>query len=175
MVIAQLTGILALLAGLATFLAKSDRQLRLNMTLYAALMSAHFFLLGVIPAGFSEALNACRSAVSAFTKRKRFFILFLLTSLLISFQTYSALYQLLPAISSVLTSVALFFCHGIRARLILALATTLWIWHNLIVQSLGGIFIETSFLIANFYGIYKVYTTGLLQPIAVKNHQNDKG
>ncbi|WP_458023007.1 YgjV family protein [Kosakonia sp. BK9b] len=159
MYIAQLLGLLAFLVGLATFLAKTDRNLRVNMALYCALMSAHFFLMGVSPAGFSEALNACRTAVSVATHGTRIFLLFLLVSVLVSFLTYEEIYQLLPAISSVLTSVALFLCKGIRTRLVLALATALWIWHNAIIKSVGGVLIETVFLVVNLYGISQVCRT----------------
>ncbi|MBK7544004.1 MAG: YgjV family protein [Candidatus Competibacteraceae bacterium] len=155
--LAQAVGLVALGVGILTFLQHSDHRLRLFLTLFSALIGAHFYLLGGSTAAFSAWLSGLRAFVSTRTRHVAVMLFFIGLVWLIGIPNITRPVQWLPVMGTTLGTWALFRARGIRMRAIIWLSTVCWMIHNYAIGSIGGAMIETCFLLVNGYTIYRLW------------------
>ena len=155
--LAQSVGLLALVIGILTFAQHSDHRLRLFLTLFSALIGAHFFLLGGSTAAFSAWLSGVRAFVSTRTRHVAVMLFFVGLVWLIGIPNITRPVQCLPVIGTTLGTWALFREQGVRMRVIIWLSTVCWMTHNYAIGSIGGAMVETCFLFVNGHTIYRLW------------------
>ncbi len=148
---------IAFLFDLASFQFKQRKITLLLFTLSAALISAHFFLLGATTAGVVIAVSASRFFVSIFTTNKllKYFFLILICSLgLATLDGYEDVFSIGAGIFGTL---AAFQSNERTLRHFMLLGTTSIIIHNFIIWTPGGILLEVFFLGSNLLSYYRFY------------------
>ena len=168
--LAQGVGVLAFLIGITTFIHRSDRRFKLQLSLYSAVIGVHFFLMGAIPAGMSAELNVLRTIISVYTRRLWVMAVFIALTLILGLSKLHHAMELLPIIGTVASTWALFRCRGLTTRCVMWCSTAGWVAHNFWLGSIGGTLIESSFLIVNGVNIIRFRRMQLrgIDPFAVE-------
>lgn len=135
----QILGYIASLFLLLGYAIKNDVKTKYVLTISSLIFSVHFFMLGAFAAMAVCAINAARNISAVFLfKSKKYFAIFALMYLVIGILTYTEFIDIFPVIASFITCVGMFLLGGIRFRMIVVIATILWIVHNIYVGSIGG-------------------------------------
>lgn len=158
-ILGQGLGIIALFIGITVFLQKDDLRLKYRLAIYTLVMSAHFFLLGAYSAGISAGLNGTRTLVSIRYPRIIFMYLFMALTLLFAGAQVSTAIELLPIIGTLLSTYALFKLDGIKMRCFMLCSTACWVIYNISLGTIGGIIIESIFLVINGSTTYRIFKT----------------
>lgn len=146
---AQSIGFMALVVGISAFLHRDDQKLRYYLTVFTFLMAIHFFMLGLWTAAILALLGSARNYVSSLTNSVWVMVLFLFTAWVIAIPNSSEWVHILPVLGVSFGTWALFKEKGLRLRFFMSLGTLCWLSHNHLVGSIGGVFIESLFLIIN--------------------------
>ena len=142
MIIAQLLGFLALCAGIYAFSRKDDQQLRAGQAVQSFILALHFYLLDANSAAAIALLAGVRNSISLYKNIQNVAVVFLLIYIFVGFYTYEQLIDVLPVLSALLGTTAIFYLSGIRMRILMMLSTSLWIIHNVVVGSVGPLLME---------------------------------
>lgn len=140
---AQGVGYLALVLGIAGFLQRDDRRLKLLVACESFAYVVHFAWLGRPPAASSALVSGVRTLLSV-----RFHSAWLaVASSAVSIGLAAALSTRglgwLPVIASCLGAIAVFTMKGIPMRLTLLGSTSLWLANNILSRSIGGTVLES--------------------------------
>nr|WP_255456478.1 YgjV family protein [Paraglaciecola sp. L3A3] len=150
-------GLVALIIGVSAFFQKDDQHLRYYLTVFTLCMAVHFFMLEQYTSTCLALLGSVRNFVSSRTKNVWAMSLFIFIAVSISISNIDSLVHILPSVAIIAGSWGLFREKGIAMRVYMSCGTVCWLSHNLIVGSMGGILIESIFLIANFKTMYSLY------------------
>jgi hypothetical protein len=153
--VAQIVGFIAFGLGVASFLQKEDRNLKILLTTQAATLGAHFILLGAYTGAASAFVAAARNFLSLFGNARKIAPLFYSAILGFGYCTYDSSVDIFPIIAGLVSTTALFFLKGIAMRLTFVMSSGLWLIHNIAVASIGPAFME-AFMMGT--GIYRAYT-----------------
>jgi hypothetical protein len=163
----QLLGYLAFILGVSCFLQKEDQRFRLFMLAECIAYAAHFSLLGVPSAVAGSLISVARSAVSIRSKSPWWALFFNLIVLSLGWHLQTDWHSWLPILASCLGTTALFLLGGIPMRIMMLGGTLLWVFHNAIVGSIGGVALELVIAAINLFTIYRMSksrSTGTMAP-----------
>jgi len=138
----QVLGFLAFFISLYAFSRTSDQHLRIGQAAQSFVLALHFYLLGASSAAAMSFLSGIRNYLSLHKNVKNVAVLFIVVYLVVGIYTYEELVSILPVISALLGTTAVFYLSGIKMRLVMMLSTTLWIIHNAVLVSVGPLLME---------------------------------
>ena len=138
----QALGFLAFLISLYAFSRTSDQHLRIGQAVQSFILALHFYLLGSSSAAVVSFLSGIRNYISLHKNAKNAAVLFMVIYVAVGIYTYEELVSILPVISALLGTTAVFYLSGIKMRLVMMLSTTLWIIHNAVFVSVGPLLME---------------------------------
>lgn len=153
---AQLLGFTALVLGIAAFLQKSDRRLKLLLVGESLAYVSHFVLLGAPSAASSAGVSGLRTLLSM-----RFRSSWLAAAAVAANVGLAAALGThgtgwLPVVGSSLGTIAVFTLSGIPMRLVLLAATSCWLASNLLTGSMGGTLLEALVAVASLSTIVRL-------------------
>ena len=155
--LAQSVGLLAFGLGVLTFAQRNDQRLRVFLTVFCAVIGAHFFLLGAPAGAYAAWLSGVRSYVSMHTRHVAVMGFFLVLIWVTAVPSITKPAQWLAVIGATLGTWALYREQGIRMRAIILAATACWLTHNIAVGSIGGALIESCFLLVNAHTMLRLW------------------
>ncbi|MFM1859796.1 MAG: hypothetical protein RL133_1296 [Pseudomonadota bacterium] len=165
--LSQILGYLAFAFGVACFLQKNDQRFRAFMLAECIAYAAHFFVLGLMSAVASSLVSVARSAVSIRSRSPWWALFFNLCAIGLGWAYQTDWYSWLPILASCLGTTALFLLQGIPMRVVMLGGTLLWLLHNFIVGSIGGVSLELVIAAVNLSTIYRLSksrSTGTIAP-----------
>jgi hypothetical protein len=156
--IAQIIGFIAFGLGVAAFLQKQDRHLKILLTIQAATLGIHFILLGAYTGAASALVAAARNFLSLFGRAKNIAPLFYIAILGFGYCTYDSAVDVFPILAGLVSTTALFFLNGMTMRLFFVTSSGLWLIHNIAVGSIGPAFMEAFMMGAGLFRAYMLHT-----------------
>ena len=147
--LAQCVGYVAFVFGIAAFLQKDDRRLKIFIGIECLVYATHFWLLGSMPSAFSALVSFVRSMLSLKTRSRIVVAVIICVNIVFGIFYVKNWVGWLPIASSCFATVAFFMMQGIAMRLVLLVCTLLWLANNILCGSIGGTLLETSIAIAN--------------------------
>ncbi len=160
--LAQLVGLLSFALGIYCFYQRSDQRLRTVMLVMQINNCIHFGLLGAATSVFSSMLSVVRTGLSLRTRSPLVAWLFIALSLAIGLWMAERWQDMLPIVGSCIGTYALFCLAGIRMRIAFLIGAIFWLGNNILIGSLGGTLMESTFIVMNLRTIYKIYRHGAL-------------
>ncbi|MFY9510655.1 MAG: YgjV family protein [Rubrivivax sp.] len=154
---AQLLGYLAFVFGVACFLQHDDRRFKIFMALECLSYALHFALLDKPTAVAGSLVGLARSLVALRTHSPWAAAGFVALSVALGAWWADGWVSLLPIVSSVLGTSALFLLRALTMRLVMLVGTLLWVLHNLLVGSIGGTLLELVVAGANLWTISRLW------------------
>lgn len=154
--LAQAIGLLGFGVSITAMLQKNDRRMKLLLALMASILALHFWLLGAVTAAWMVTIGASRFALSLHPKAKKFTLPYLLAYALLGTITYSEWVDLLPIASGIIATYSVFYLSAIRMRAFLLTGSCLWLIHNIVQGSIGGVLMEIAFISANCFTIKRL-------------------
>jgi hypothetical protein len=153
---AQLTGYVAFILGVLSFLQKDDRRLKATVGLQAFTYALHFTLLGVYAAAAASLVTLARAFISLRTRSPYVAVALLCVTLVLGLTVAESPRGWLPILASCCGTVAFFFFEGITMRGVLLLSTLLWLANNFLAGSVGGTLLELVIGVANGSTCYRI-------------------
>ena len=147
--VAQSVGFVAAGIGMLAFTQRDPQRLRRFMMFYSLLIGSHYFLLGSVPAATSTWICCVRNIVALRHRRTWIMLLFLLLMWSVGIAQITAPIQWLAILGTTLGTMAVFRENGTHMRLLMLSSSLCWVIHNLVIGSIGGAFIEGSFMLVN--------------------------
>lgn len=154
-ILPQSVGILAFLIGLYTYQIKNELKFKGILSLATMVYSMHFFLMGANTAAVSTFINSIRTLVSIKTKLVIVALFFIVIAVVTGVRDINHPMEILPIVSTVISTWALFRISGIRMRCVLWVSSFFWVIHNIWLGSVGGTMIESLNLFMNGMFIYR--------------------
>lgn len=142
---------------LASFQFKRRQYTLVCFGISAALISAHFFLLGAITAGSVVAVSVLRFTVAYFTTDKRVMYLFLVVVASLGIYTFDGLEDILITLALMSATIASFVPNERHLRHFMMVGTSFTILHNIIIFTPAGVALEVFFLISNLLSYWRFY------------------
>ena len=142
---------------LASFQFKQQRHVLMCLAVAASMIGVHFLLLQVYTAAVLGFLASARFVTAIFTSSGKLYALFIALVLLNGVVTWSGLLSALGTLGALLSTTAAFSASDKRFRLIMMLASLVWIVHNVLAATPAAILLEVVFLGSNLLGYYRYY------------------
>jgi hypothetical protein len=142
---------------LASFQFKKREATLVLFFLSASLISAHFFLLGALTAGFIVAVSALRFFVGIFTTSKYPMHFFLIVILGLGLYTFDGREDFFAVITGIFGTMAAFQSNEKLLRQLMMVATGSIIIHNILIFSPAAIALEIFFLVSNLLSYWRFY------------------
>lgn len=155
--LAQGIGLAAMLVGVSAFLQRDDKRFRLRLCLYQAAIAFHFAFMGANTAALSAGLSCGRTIASGRTRSPWVMLFFLVLVWVLGIPGITSPVQWLPIIGTTIGTWGLFRAHGIALRLCMLVGGLCWTSHNILIGSIGGSLIETTFLFVNCHTMYRMW------------------
>lgn len=152
----QWLGILAFILGVIVFYQRNDKILKILMLVQNLTYMTHFFLLGSTVSGFSSLLSVCRTTTSIFTRSKYVALFFILAGAVFGYFIADSFRQIFPILGTTMGTIGLFLFEGIKMRLIFLVGSAFWLTNNLLVGSIGGVFLESTVIVMNSITILRL-------------------
>lgn len=153
---AQCLGYAACGLAVLAFLQRNDRRLKQWMLIKSVVYALHFALLGAWPAVVSMILAMLRLGLSLRTRAWSVALILMAATLGLAFVLVREWVDALPLLASLLATYALFRCEGVRMRFVLLASTALWLVHNVMVGSVGGVALEILIGVASVLTIFRL-------------------
>ncbi|MCQ1059704.1 YgjV family protein [Photobacterium sp. ZSDE20] len=153
---AQSIGLIAFLVGASAFLHQNGNRFRLHLTLFQVVLCSHFILMGAFTAAFGCGISALRSYASTKTKSTRVMWFFISLLWLMGLPSLQHSYEIITIFGASVATWALFQAEGIKLRLIILFNSFCWLTNNLLLGSIGGTLMESTFIIINLYTISRI-------------------
>ncbi len=157
---AQLVGYLALVLGVAGFLQRDDRRLKVLVTAECFAYVVHFALLGVPSASSSALVSGVRTALSIRFRSAWLAGATVAVNVGLALALGTAGTGWIPVFGSSLGAVAVFTLRGIAMRLVLLCSTACWLANNVLAGSLGGTALESIIAAASLSTIVRLALDG---------------
>jgi len=154
---AQCLGYVAFILGVAAFLQKSDRRLKVLIAGESLVYAVHFWLLGVLPASANALTTAVRTSLSLKVRAVWLSVLFVAIHLCVGVCFAKTPAGWLTVIGSCVSTVAVFQMRGLPMRLMMLFSTGCWLANNIISHSIGGAALESVIAIANAITILRIF------------------
>lgn len=155
-IITHTLGIIGCFIGALAFLLKDEKKMKLTYGLAEGTFSIHFLLLGAHAASAMTMIVAVRSFCSLSDKLKKLYLPFMGLHLGLGIWNFAEFIDSFAIIGSLIATHAFFKLSGKELRLYLIIVCLLWIIHNIVKMSYGGIVLESLYLIANFIYLYRL-------------------
>ncbi|MFT2089859.1 YgjV family protein [Paraglaciecola sp. 2405UD69-4] len=153
---AQSVGLLALCIGVSAFFQKDDQKLRYFLTVFTLVMAVHFVMLEQWTGALMAFLGSLRNYASSKTNSLKIMYGFIFVVWVLAIPNIESLIHFLPVIATSLGTVAVFRMQGIKLRLLMSMGTICWLAHNYLVFSIGGVLVESLFLVINMRTMLKL-------------------
>lgn len=163
---AQCVGYVAFVLGVTAFLQRQDRRLKLFSGFQTLAYAAHFFLLGNPAASVSSLLSSVRSFAALRTRSMALLLLIIGLNLIVGLLVVHAPLGWLPVIGACVGSYSVLRLHGLPMRVMLLVATALWLSNNILSGSIGGTALEAFIGIANITTMVRMLRTRQAQSAA---------
>jgi hypothetical protein len=155
--VAQCLGYVAFVLGVAAFLQKDDRRLKLLIACESLVYAMHFALLGNPPAAASALVSSVRTVLSLRTRSLIVAAVIVGVNLAVGVLFARSGAGWLPVVASAAATVAVFVLQGIRLRFVLLGCTALWLVNNVICRSVGGVLLESTIAVASISTIIRLF------------------
>ncbi|PVX41545.1 inner membrane protein [Pasteurella langaaensis DSM 22999] len=152
----QLLGILAFILGVLCFYQRNDKTFRIVMLIQNITYMSHFWLLGANVAAMGALFSTIRTATSIYISSKYIALFFVVLGILWGYFITDFLWQIFPIIGSVIGTISLFLLQGIPMRLFMLAGSFCWLINNILVNSLGGILLESTVIVMNTFTIIRL-------------------
>lgn len=156
-VLSQILIGIAFIFDLASFQFKNRKYTLVCFGIAAALISAHFFLLGAVTASAVVAVSIFRFATAYFTTDKRFMYFFLLVVLALGIYTYDGFEDFFITAALICATIGSFMSDERQLRHFFMIGAMLTITHNVLIFTPAGILLETFFLGSNLVSYWRFY------------------
>ena len=153
---AQSVGLLAFIVGASAFLHQDGNRFRLHLTVFQIVLCSHFILMGAFTAAFGCGISALRSYASTKTKSNKVMWFFVSLLWLMGLPSLQHSYELLTIFGASVATWGLFQAEGIKLRLLILFNSFCWLTNNLLLGSIGGTLMESTFIIVNLYTISRM-------------------
>lgn len=153
---AQIVGYAAFVLGVAAFLQRRDRSLKLLNAAQGAVYAVHFLMLGSLALSGSAAVCALRSGTAAFVARRWLVAPFVLLNLGVGLAVAETAADWLPVAGFVIGTVSVFLLGGIPLRAGMFLSSAVVMVAAWISGSIGGVALEACIAIANLVTILRL-------------------
>jgi hypothetical protein len=140
---AQLVGYVALVLGVAGFLQRDDRRLKLLVSAECFAYVVHFGLLGVPAASSSALVSGVRTALSIRFRSAWLAAATVAVNVALAVAVSTRGAGWIPVVGSSLGAVAVFTLRGVPMRLVLLASTACWLANNVLSGSIGGTVLES--------------------------------
>lgn len=157
---AQLLGYLAFALGVAAFLQRSDRRLKVLLAAESLAYAVHFAVLGNPTAAASAVINAARSGLSLRWRSRGIAVAAVAVYLAMGLALARGPAGWLPVVASSLGAIAVFTLDGIRMRLLLLVCTAMWLTNNVLSGSIGGTLLESFIAVASVFTLVRLFRAG---------------
>ncbi|MDN3681925.1 YgjV family protein [Vibrio tapetis subsp. quintayensis] len=154
--VAQGVGLFAFLIGATAFLQKDGRKFRLHLMVFQVVLCSHFILMGAMVAAISCGISALRSYASTKTKSLWVMSSFIALLWLMGVPQLTQYYELLTLFGASVATYGLFRTQGVSMRLLVLFNSLCWLTNNLLLGSIGGSMMETTFILVNGYTIARL-------------------
>ncbi len=155
-IIAQIIGFIAFGIGVASFLQKDERKLRILLGASGATLCLHFVLLGAYTGAAAVFVTSTRNVLSIYGWAKKFAPLFYLAVIGFGWYTHDDLVDIFPVLAGICGTTTVFYLSGIKMRLGFIAGSSLWVVHNVMVGSIGPTLMESMMIGASAYRIYRM-------------------
>jgi hypothetical protein len=157
---AQLAGYVALVLGVAAFLQRDDRRLKLLIAVECFVYVGHFLLLGHPPAASSAAVSGVRNLAAVWFRSAWLAAASVAANVAIALWLDTHGSGWIPVVGSCLGAIAVFTLQGVPMRLLLLSGTSLWLLNNVLARSIGGVVLETLIAAASVTTIVRMIAVG---------------
>ncbi|PKF81286.1 hypothetical protein CW749_01200 [Vibrio sp. vnigr-6D03] len=155
--IPQLVGLLAFLFGSAAFAHKCSYRMRIHLSLFQILLVLHFVLMGAITAATICAVSVLRIYFSTKTQSSYLMWFFITLIWVLGLPNASEPHQFLTLLSTSIATWGMYKLEGLAMRATVLLNTLCWLLHNIVLGSIGGVLMESTFAIINAITIFRLY------------------
>ena len=152
--IAQGLGGVGAFLGAVALSQKSDKHLKLFYMLAEGIMGIHFLLLDAYAAAAMAIVIVSRTLLSFNLKFKRLCWLFILMHIAVGGYFYLSWEDSLAIVGSCLACYAFYYLNGERMRYVFLSVSSLWLLHNIIKMSFGGIALESLYIVVTVIRLY---------------------
>ena len=159
---AQLVGLIGFLIGVTGLLQKKDRDIRMRMGIFAAVMSLHFLLLGSISSAVGSGVGSARSFASLKTNSVKVAFAFIALLWLLGLPNIDSFVQLIPLIGTSVATYGFFAKSGLSLRFMLLFNSSCWLFNNILIGSIGGMMAEATFFSVNLFMIIRIWNQSRL-------------
>jgi hypothetical protein len=163
---AQCVGYLAFVLGVAAFLQKSDRRLKMLNSIQGLAYAAHFLLLGNIPASSSSLISGVRSFLAVKYRSPWLAWLIVAVNLAVGIAVVRSGVGWIPVVASCAATLAVFLIQGIPMRLVLLACTFMWLTNNILSHSIGGTMLESTIAVVNVTTMIRMLRALPAKPLA---------
>ncbi|WP_143872162.1 YgjV family protein [Catenovulum sediminis] len=157
MLIPQLFGLFSFILGAFCFMQKDDKKFKCIMLVLNINHSIHFILMGAVTSACSTLLGALRTATSMKTASKKVAYLFIIALIVVNAQWAQYWYDWLSVLGASFGTYGLFCLRGIQMRVALLIGSVIWLVNNIIVNSIGGIMLESMVIGINLSTMIRLY------------------
>jgi len=155
--VSQALAAVAFTCGVVSFQCKKRRNVLLWLSASALTNAFHFFVLGRNSAGTLYVVMGVRVFTAAFTTDRRLMYLFMALILAGFFYSYERPLDILALFGSLLPTYGNFQRSDRKVRLIYMVCAVTWMVHNYIAGSPVAVLMETTFLVSNIIGYWRIY------------------
>jgi hypothetical protein len=156
LVVGQAVGFLAMGIDLYAVTHKSDKRLIRLFVLSSLIFSVHYSLLLVWPAVVSELVTAFRFYISQKCKKKWLCFSFIFFYISLAFLFVADIWGVIPFAASILGTLGVFLCSGIKMRAFFIIGQALWFIYCMHVFSLGGIVLYAAMVVITGTTIFRL-------------------
>lgn len=159
-VIGQILGFVAVILGFLSYQVKSAKSLLVLHTLTCAVFSAHYFLLGAIPAFALNAVGIVRDIIyyhkdKKFYSEKIFPWVFAAIMAILGALSWQNVYSLLIIVGLVINTVCLSFKDPQNIRISILVTSPMVLIYDILFRSVGGAIYESVVIISSVIGIVR--------------------
>jgi hypothetical protein len=145
----QIVGYISFVLGVAAFLQKTDRGLKILGATQSLVYAVHFALLGNAPAAASAIISSTRTSLSLRYRSVLLAAVFVLVNIVAGLFLVQGPLGWLTVVGTCAATVAMFTLSGVRLRLALLGSTVLWLANNILSRSIGGTALELTIAAIN--------------------------
>ncbi|GLQ74192.1 hypothetical protein GCM10007932_35530 [Vibrio penaeicida] len=131
--------------------------MRIHLSLFQILLVLHFVLMGAITAATICAVSVLRIYFSTKTQSSYLMWFFITLIWVLGLPNASEPHQFLTLFSTSVATWGMYKLEGLAMRATVLLNTLCWLLHNIVLGSIGGVLMESTFAIINAITIFRLY------------------
>ena len=149
----QVIGLAAFFVGASAFFHQDGKKFRLHLTIFQMVLCSHFILMGAVTAALSCGISGLRSYASTKTQSSKVMWFFIALLWVMGLPNVNYSYELLALFGASVATWALFKTEGLKMRCLILFNSLCWLTNNLLLGSIGGVMMESTFIIVNIFTI----------------------